>query len=141
MADRGQYRENETGGSAGQFRYVVIVLLLGGLCMDCKRHAPARIATSAKSPTATSAKQTGPFSPDQIEPRIFEIVAEQMGVRKAELTRTLRLKEDLKADDLDRVELTMELEDTFHLSITDEIADRWKTIGDLSDFVRANYKP
>lgn len=141
MEERGRYCEKGRGGGAAMLRCLVILLLLNGLCASCKRQSPDKIAAPAKTPPATAAKQTGPFSVEQIEPKVFDIVAEQMGVRKSELKRSLRLKEDLRTDELDRVELTMELEDTFHLSIPDQIADRWKTIGDLTDYIRSNYKP
>lgn len=43
--------------------------------------------------------------------------------------------EDLGEDSLDRVEIVMEMEDEFHLEISDEDATAWKTIGDMVAYV------
>jgi len=48
---------------------------------------------------------------------VIEIVAEQMGVDKSEITRETSFVNDLNADSLDTVELVMEFEDEFELSI------------------------
>jgi len=62
--------------------------------------------------------------------KVFEIVAERMGVKKEELRPETSFVNDLGADSLDQVELVMELEDQFDLSIPDEEAEKIETIGD-----------
>ena len=47
-----------------------------------------------------------------------------------------RLVEDLKTDSLDRVELIMALEEKFKIEITDEEAEKIKTIQDVVDYVK-----
>jgi len=54
---------------------------------------------------------------EDIEQKVIEIVSEQMGVDKSEITRETHFINDLNADSLDTVELVMEFEDEFELSI------------------------
>ena len=49
-----------------------------------------------------------------------------------------RFKEDLEADSLDLVELTVELEDTYGIRIPDEEAARILTVGQAADYVAAH---
>ena len=52
----------------------------------------------------------------QIETKVIEIISEQMGVDKAEITRETSFINDLNADSLDTVELVMEFEDEFDMT-------------------------
>ena len=67
---------------------------------------------------------------EDIDTKVIEIVSEQMGVDKSEVTRETHFINDLNADSLDTVELVMEFEDEFELSIPDEEAEKIKTVGD-----------
>lgn len=73
-----------------------------------------------------------------IEERVTEIVAEQMGVDKAQITRETSFVNDLGADSLDTVELVMEFEDEFDTSIPDEDAEKIQTVGQAIDYVEAH---
>jgi acyl carrier protein len=73
-----------------------------------------------------------------IEERVAEIVAEQMGVDKAQITRETSFVNDLGADSLDTVELVMEFEDEFDISIPDEDAEKIQTVGQAIDYVEAH---
>jgi acyl carrier protein len=73
--------------------------------------------------------------PENIEERVIEIVAEQMGVDKTEITRETSFVNDLNADSLDTVELVMEFEDEFELSIPDEEAEKIQTVGQAIDYI------
>ncbi|MCX5684816.1 MAG: acyl carrier protein [Planctomycetota bacterium] len=73
-----------------------------------------------------------------IEERVVEIVAEQMGVDKAQITRETSFVNDLGADSLDTVELVMEFEDEFDISIPDEDAEKIQTVGQAIDYVEAH---
>lgn len=73
-----------------------------------------------------------------IEERVAEIVAEQMGVEKAQVTRETSFVNDLGADSLDTVELVMEFEDEFDISIPDEDAEKIQTVGQAIDYVEAH---
>ena len=73
-----------------------------------------------------------------ITERVIEIVAEQMGVDKATVTRETSFVNDLGADSLDTVELVMEFEDEFDISIPDEDAEKIQTVGQAIDYVEAH---
>jgi acyl carrier protein len=70
-----------------------------------------------------------------IESKVVEIVSEQMGVDKAEITRETSFINDLNADSLDTVELVMEFEDEFDMSIPDEEAEKIQTVGAAIDYI------
>jgi acyl carrier protein len=78
------------------------------------------------------------------EQKIFEevkkVVAEQLGVSEAEITREASFVDDLGADSLDTVELVMALEEAFGMEIPDEDAEKIKTIGDTITYVMAHGK-
>ncbi len=70
-----------------------------------------------------------------IETKVIEIVSEQMGVDKSEVTRETSFINDLNADSLDTVELVMEFEDEFDMSIPDEEAEKIQTVGAAIDYI------
>jgi acyl carrier protein len=70
-----------------------------------------------------------------IEKRVVEIISEQMGADKAEITRETSFINDLSADSLDTVELVMEFEDEFDMSIPDEEAEKIQTVGAAIDYI------
>jgi len=70
-----------------------------------------------------------------IEDKVVEIISEQMGVDRSEITRETSFINDLNADSLDTVELVMEFEDEFDLSIPDEEAEKIQTVGAAIDYV------
>jgi acyl carrier protein len=71
----------------------------------------------------------------EIEAKVIDIVAEQMGVDKSEITRDTNFTNDLNADSLDVVELVMEFEDEFDTSIPDEEAEKIQTVGQAIEFI------
>jgi acyl carrier protein len=74
---------------------------------------------------------------NEIEQKVIDIVAEQMGVDKAEITRDTSFINDLNADSLDTVELVMEFEDEFEMSIPDEEAEKIQTVGQAIDYIKS----
>jgi len=70
-----------------------------------------------------------------IEKRVVEIISEQMGADKSEITRETSFINDLNADSLDTVELVMEFEDEFDMSIPDEEAEKIQTVGAAIDYI------
>ncbi len=70
-----------------------------------------------------------------IQKRVVEIISEQMGADKAEISRETSFINDLNADSLDTVELVMEFEDEFDLSIPDEEAEKIQTVGAAIDYI------
>jgi acyl carrier protein len=77
---------------------------------------------------------------DDIEEKVIEIVSEQMGVDKGEITRETSFVNDLNADSLDTVELVMEFEDEFEMSIPDEEAEKIQTVGQAIDYIKEHAK-
>lgn len=71
----------------------------------------------------------------EVEAKVIDIVAEQLGVEKAGITRATSFVNDLNADSLDTVELVMEFEDRFETSIPDDEAEKIKTVGEAIDFI------
>ena len=73
---------------------------------------------------------------DEVEEKVINIVCEQMGVSREKVTMATSFVNDLGADSLDTVELVMEFEDAFDLSIPDEDAEKIQTVGDAVKYVR-----
>ena len=72
---------------------------------------------------------------DTTEQRIKEIIVEKLGVDQADIKREASFTNDLGADSLDTVELIMELEKEFDMTIPDEDAEQIATVGDAIDYV------
>lgn len=72
---------------------------------------------------------------DDIEAKIKAIVAEQLGVDPTEISRETSFVNDLNADSLDTVELVMEFEDEFDMSIPDDEAEKIQTVGQAIDHI------
>ena len=72
-----------------------------------------------------------------VEERVIEIVAEQLGHDKEKITRETNFVNDLGADSLDTVELVMELEEEFNISIPDEAAEKIQKVGEAIDFIES----
>ena len=70
-----------------------------------------------------------------IENKVIEIISEQMGTDKSEISRETSFINDLNADSLDTVELVMEFEDEFDMSIPDEEAEKIQTVGAAVDYI------
>ena len=73
---------------------------------------------------------------EEIQEKVVAIVSEQMGVDKAEISLETSFINDLNADSLDTVELVMELEDEFDMSIPDEEAEKIQTVGAAVSYVQ-----
>ena len=75
---------------------------------------------------------------EDIEAKVKKIVAEQLSVDEAEVTTESSFIDDLGADSLDTVELVMALEEEFGVEISDEDADKIRTVGAAIDFIKNN---
>ncbi|MAB79191.1 MAG: acyl carrier protein [Planctomycetes bacterium] len=72
-----------------------------------------------------------------IEQRVTRIVCNQMGTSPEKVTPETSFVNDLGADSLDTVELVMELEDEFEVSIPDEDAEKIQTVGAAIEYIKA----
>jgi len=70
-----------------------------------------------------------------LEARVKDIIAEELGVEREKLTNEASFMEDLGADSLDTVELVMAFEKEFDLDIPDEEAEKLRTVGDALNYL------
>src|SRR5207249_10966345 len=70
-----------------------------------------------------------------VKDRVIEIVCENLGVNKEQVTEKTSFIEDVGADSLDIVELIMELEEEFEINIPDEQAEKIKTVGEAIEYI------
>jgi acyl carrier protein len=130
----------------GPFIQLVIICMASVLVPSgCKKESPKHDDRSSASqpaarPIARSSKRIAPIPEEQVESTVIDIVASQAGRRPGEIKPNLNLRKDLKFDDLDEVETVMELEDTFSMSIPDEVATKFQTVRDLIDYARLHRK-
>lgn len=72
---------------------------------------------------------------DVVNPKIKEMIVEQLGVKPDQITLQASFVDDLKADSLDIVELIMAMEEAFDIEIPDKEAELLKTVGDVQDYL------
>ncbi len=72
--------------------------------------------------------------------RVKAIIVDKLGVEETEVTNTASFTNDLGADSLDTVELIMEFEKEFGISIPDDQAEKISTVGDAISYIEANAK-
>lgn len=70
-----------------------------------------------------------------VEEKVIAIVSDQLSVAAEEVARESSFIDDLKADSLDVVEMVMEFEDAFDITIPDDDYDKIKTVGDAIDYI------
>jgi acyl carrier protein len=73
-----------------------------------------------------------------IETKVREKISEQLGVSTDEVTPEASFIEDLGADSLDIVELVMALEEEFNIEISDEDAEKIRTVKDVVTYIEAH---
>ena len=75
------------------------------------------------------------MSKEEILDKVTEIVIDQLGVNKEQATPTASIVDDLAADSLDCIELVMALEEEFGIAISEEDAEKLKTINDAVEYL------
>lgn len=70
-----------------------------------------------------------------ITERVSKIIADKLVIDSSEVTSEANFKQDLGADSIDLVELIMEFEREFELSIPDEKAEEIQTVGNAIEFL------
>lgn len=73
-----------------------------------------------------------------IESKVRDIIVEKLNIEPSEVTREANFSNDLGADSLDTVELIMDFEKEFDMTIPDEDAQKIATVGDAIDYIEKN---
>ena len=76
----------------------------------------------------------------EIESKVKEIIADKLGVDEADVKPEASFTNDLGADSLDTVELIMEFEKSFNITIPDDQAEKIATVGDAIAYIEENKK-
>ena len=76
----------------------------------------------------------------EIAQKVKSIIKEKLGVEESEITNEASFTNDLGADSLDTVELIMEFEKEFNISIPDEQAESIQTVGQAISYLEENVK-
>lgn len=74
---------------------------------------------------------------EEIFDRVQEIVAQQLGVDKSQVTKKANFADDLGADSLDTVELVMAIEEEFSIEISDEAAENIANLEQAVEFIKS----
>ncbi len=75
-----------------------------------------------------------------LEQEVIDIVVEQLGVDAQDVTTEKSFVEDLNADSLDLTELIMTFEERFGFEISEEEAEKLKTVGDVIRYISQKQK-
>ena len=76
----------------------------------------------------------------EIESKVKEIIADKLDVDEADVKPEASFTNDLGADSLDTVELIMEFEKSFNITIPDDQAEKIATVGDAIAYIEENKK-
>ena len=74
----------------------------------------------------------------EIESKVVAIIVDKLGVDEAEVKPSASFTNDLGADSLDTVELIMEFEKQFNISIPDDQSENIATVGDAIAYIEQN---
>ena len=70
--------------------------------------------------------------------KVKELLVEQLGVEEKNVSPGALLKEDLKADSLDLVEMMLSMEEVFKVKISEEDAEKILSVQDIVDYLKQN---
>jgi acyl carrier protein len=76
----------------------------------------------------------------EIEAKVRDIIVEKLGVDEADVKPEASFTNDLGADSLDTVELIMDFEKKFNVTIPDEDAEKIGTVGDAIAYIEEHAK-
>src|SRR3954449_11680935 len=92
-------------------------------------------ASPARSAGSTAPAPRREFPVSTTYERLKKLVVEQLGVEEDEVKPEASFVDDLNADSLDLVELIMSLEEEFGTEISDEDAEKIRTVQDAADYI------
>jgi acyl carrier protein len=75
-----------------------------------------------------------------IAAKVKEIIVNKLGVEESQVTPEASFQNDLGADSLDTVELIMDFERAFDISVSDSDAEKLQTVGAVIEYLEANVK-
>ena len=73
---------------------------------------------------------------ENFKEKLYNLIMEKLSVEKEQIVPDAKFTDDLGADSLDMVELVMDMEKEFKISIPDEVAEEIKTIGDAEKYLK-----
>lgn len=73
-----------------------------------------------------------------IQEQVYEIIQRKLSVNAEQITPEASFTEDLGADSLDTVELVMDLEEQFNITIPEEDQEKLRTVQDAIDYLEAH---
>ncbi len=76
----------------------------------------------------------------EIQTKVIAIIVDKLNVEESAVSNSASFTNDLGADSLDTVELIMEFEKQFNISIPDDKAEGIQTVGDAIAYIEANAK-
>ena len=77
---------------------------------------------------------------DELFDKMKKIIAEKLEVEEEKITRESSFRQDLGADSLDTYELVYAIEEEMGISIPDEKANEFETVGDALDYIQSQVK-
>ncbi|MFD1871160.1 acyl carrier protein [Hymenobacter bucti] len=83
-----------------------------------------------------AATSTAPAAPKTIEQQVLRIISKRKAIKAVRLRRTASLSRDLRFDTVDLVDIILELERNFHITVPDEVP--FYTVGDFVRYVTAH---
>ncbi len=73
-----------------------------------------------------------------IQEQVYEIIQRKLSVNAEQITPEASFTEDLGADSLDTVELVMDLEEQFNITIPEEDQEKLRSVQDAIEYLEAN---
>jgi acyl carrier protein len=77
---------------------------------------------------------------DDVKQKVVEIIVKKLGVEESQVTDEASFTKDLGADSLDTVELIMEFEKEFDITIEDSDAEKIQTVGNVVNYLKEHNK-
>ena len=75
---------------------------------------------------------------EDLQQKVTEIIVKKLGVEESQVTEDASFTKDLGADSLDTVELIMEFEKEFDITIDDSEAEKIQTVGAVINYLKEN---